>query len=142
MSRTSRGRVSVGIDVRGTKTAVLAVAVPGVEGLFRVGFPAQATLRAGHLLGQLPPVLARLRSELGLGARLAVGVSVPEVVDLDGLVATDVVIPGLTGDLREWVEIGVERVESDVRAAAHAEARAGAGRGFPSFGYVSIGTGI
>jgi glucokinase len=63
-------------------------------------------------------------------------------VDLDGLVATDVVVPGLTGDLKEWAEIGVECVESDVRAAAHAEAQAGAGRGFPSFGYMSIGTGI
>ena len=142
MSRTSRGRVSVGIDIGGTKTAVLAVALPGVEVLFREVFPTQATLGAAHLRGQLATILARLRSELGLRARLAVGVSVPELVDLDGLVATDVVIPGLTGDLREWVEIGVERVESDVRAAAHAEARAGAGRGFGSFGYVSIGTGI
>jgi glucokinase len=86
--------------------------------------------------------LARLRSELGPRERFPVGVSVPELVDLDGLVATDVVVPGLTGDLIEWVEIGVECVESDVRAAAHAEARVGAGRGFPSFGYMSIGTGI
>jgi glucokinase len=86
--------------------------------------------------------LARLRSELGARVRLPVGVSVPELVDLDGLVATDVVVPGLTGDLKEWAEIGVECVESDVRAAAHAEARVGAGRGFPSFGYMSIGTGV
>jgi glucokinase len=142
MSRTERGRVSVGIDIGGTKTAVLAVSLPGVDVLFREVFPTQATLGAARLRGQLATVLARLRAELGPHERLPVGLSVPELVDLDGLVATDVVVPGLTGDLKQWVEIGVQCVESDVRAAAHAEARAGAGRGFPSFGYMSIGTGI
>src|SRR5690242_4714488 len=142
MSRSERGRVSVGIDIGGTKTAVLAVTLPGVDVLFREAFPTQATLGAAHLRGRLATILARLRSELGRPARLPVGVSVPELVDLDGLVATDVVVPGLTGDLKEWVEIGVECVESDVRAAAHAEARVGAGRAFPSFGYISIGTGV
>src|SRR5215831_6653090 len=142
MSRATRGHVSVGIDIGGTKTAVLAVALPGADVLFREVFPTQATLGAAHLRGRLAAAVARLRSRLGLPARFPVGVSVPELVDLDGLVATDVVVPGLTGDLKEWAEIGVERVESDVRAAAHAEARVGAGRGFPSFGYLSIGTGI
>jgi glucokinase len=71
-----------------------------------------------------------------------VGISVPELVDLEGTVVTDVVIPGLSGDLKEWADVGVALVESDVRAAALAEARVGAGRVFPSFAYVSIGTGI
>jgi predicted NBD/HSP70 family sugar kinase len=142
MSRAERGRISVGVDIGGTKTALLAVALPGVDVLFREVFPTQATLGAAHLRGRLATVLAHLRSELGPHERFPVGVSVPELVDLDGLVATDVVVPGLTGDLKEWAEIGVECVESDVRAAAHAEARVGAGRGFPSFGYMSIGTGI
>jgi glucokinase len=142
MSRTERARVSVGIDIGGTKTAVLAVTLPGADVRFREVIPTQATLGAAQLRGRLATILARLRSELGARGRFPVGVSVPELVDLDGLVATDVVVPGLTGDLREWAEIGVGRVESDVRAAAHAEARVGAGRGFPSFGYMSIGTGI
>ena len=142
MSRTERGRVSVGIDIGGTKTAVLAVTLPGADVLFREVFPTQAALGAAHLRARLATILARLRSELGPRERFPVGVSVPELVDLDGLVATDAVVPGLTGDLKEWTEIGVECVESDVRAAAHAEARVGAGRGFPSFGYLSIGTGI
>jgi glucokinase len=134
--------VSVGIDIGGTKTAVLAVTLPGADVRFREVIPTQATLGAAQLRGRLATILARLRSELGTRVRFPVGVSVPELVDLDGLVATDVVVPGLTGDLKEWAEIGVECVESDVRAAAHAEARVGAGRGFPSFGYMSIGTGI
>src|SRR5262249_9460595 len=135
-------RVSVGIDIGGTKTAVLAVTLPGADVRFREVCPTQATLGAAQLRGRLATILARLRSQLGARVRFPVGVSVPELVDLDGLVATDVVVPGLTGDLKEWAEIGVERVESDVRAAAYAEARVGAGRGFPSFGYMSIGTGI
>jgi len=142
MSRTERGRVSVGIDIGGTKTAVLAVTLPGADVLFRDVIPTQATLGAARLRGRLATILARLRSELSPHQRFPVGVSVPELVDLDGLVATDVVVPGLTGDLKEWAEIGVECVESDVRSAAHAEARVGAGRGFPSFGYMSIGTGV
>ena len=142
MSRTERARVSVGIDIGGTKTAVLAVTLPGADVRFREVIPTQAILGAAQLRARLATIVARLHSELGARVRFPVGVSVPELVDLDGQVATDVVVPGLTGDLKEWAEIGVECVESDVRAAAHAEARVGAGRGFPSFGYMSIGTGI
>ena len=49
MSRTERGRVSVGIDIGGTKTAVLAVTLPDVEVLFRAVFPTRATLGAAQL---------------------------------------------------------------------------------------------
>jgi hypothetical protein len=97
---------------------------------------------ADRLRGELVAVLARLRSGLGLPAGLPVGVAVPELVDLDGLISTDVVVPGLPGDLREWTELGVVRVELDVRAAARAEAHVGSGRGFPSMAFMSIGTGI
>jgi glucokinase len=142
MGRPTRRRVAVGIDVGGTKTAVTAISLPGAEVLFREVIPTQATLGAGRIRSQLVMVLGRMRSELALSERPQVGVSVPELVDLDEQVVTDVVVPGLVGDLKEWTDIGVTRVESDVRAAAHAEAMAGAGRIFPSFAYVSIGTGI
>ncbi len=142
MSRAKNGRISVGVDIGGTKTAVLAVALPEVRVLFRTTFPTQAKLGAVNLRRQLVMTLGRLRSQLYLDERPPVGVSVPELVDLEGLVVTDVVVPGLTGDLKEWGDVGVVQVESDVRAAAHAEASAGAGRVFPSFAYVSIGTGI
>src|SRR5262249_56915037 len=108
------GGLGAGTAIGGTRGAVLAVGLRGVDVLSREVFPTQATLGAARLRGQLATVLARLRSELGLHARLPVGVSVPELVDLDGLVATDVVVPGLTGDLKQWVEIGVDCVESDV----------------------------
>ena len=142
MSRATTGRIVVGIDIGGTKTAVVAVSLPDADVVFREVIATQATHGAGRLRCKLVPVLARLRSELGLPERPPVGVSVPELVDLGGVVTTDVVIPGLAGDLKEWAELGVVGVESDVRAAACAEARVGSGRGFPSMAYVSIGTGI
>src|SRR5579859_454672 len=142
MSRANRGRVSVGIDIGGTKTAVLAAALPHLDVLFREVIPTDALEGAARLRGQLGVILARLRSELRLDERPPVGVSVPELVGLDGMVTTDVIVPGISGDLQEWTEVGVVCVESDVRAAAYAEASVGSGRGFPSFAYVSIGTGI
>jgi glucokinase len=139
---TSGGPIVVGVDIGGTKTAVVAVALPGADVIFRNVIATRAALGADRLRGELVTVLARLRSELGLSEPPPLGVSVPELVDLDGVVTTDVVVPGLAGDLKEWAELGVVRVESDVRAAASAEAQVGAGRGFPSIAYVSIGTGI
>ncbi len=137
-----KGPIVVGVDIGGTKTAVVAVALPDADVMFREVIATQAAHGAGRLRGELGTVLARLQSELRLRERPPVGVSVPELVDLDGVVTTDVVVPGLAGDLTEWAKLGVVRVESDVRAAASAEAQVGAGRGFPSIAYVSIGTGI
>src|SRR5215468_3348536 len=132
MNRASserRGQIVVGVDIGGTKTAVVAVALPDADVVFREVIATRAAYGAGRLRGELGTVLARLRSELGLREQPPVGVSVPELVDLDGVVTTDVVVPGLAGDLKEWTELGVVRVESDVRAAARAEAHAGVGRG-------------
>jgi glucokinase len=142
VNRGARTRIVAGVDIGGTKTAVLAVALPAVDVVFRAVFPTRATQGAARLRGELVTVLARLRSELGLRENPPVGVSVPELVDLDGLVTTDVVVPGLAGDLTAWAELGVVRAESDVRAAARAEASIGSGAGFRSLAYVSIGTGI
>jgi len=142
MSRATTGRIVVGVDIGGTKTAVVAVALPDADVMFREVIATQAPCGANRLRAELGRVLARLHSVLGLPDRPPVGVSVPELVDLDGVVTTDVVVPGLAVDLKEWAELGVVRVESDVRAAARAEAQVGAGRGFPSIAYISIGTGI
>jgi glucokinase len=136
------GRIVVGVDIGGTKTAVVAVALPDADVMFREVIATQSANGAGRLRGELVTVLARLWSELGLRERPPVGVSVPELVDLDGVVTTDVVVPGLAGDRTEWADLGVVRIESDVRAAARAEAHVGSGRGFPSLAYMSIGTGI
>ena len=137
-----RTRTVVGVDIGGTKTAVVAVIFPDVEVVFTEVFATQPMHGPTRLRDQLRAVVDRLQSDLGLHARPPVGVAVPELVDLNGRISTEVVVPGLAGDLREWAELGVVRVESDVRAAAQAEAQVGAGRGFPSLAFISIGTGI
>ena len=74
---------------------------------------------------------------------VGVGVVVPELVSPVGEVLTDVVIPGLSGDLASaWADLGVTAVEADVRGAALAEGRFGHGVGMASFAFVSVGTGI
>jgi len=82
-------------------------------------------------------------SELSVPEGASVGVAVPELVSPVGEVLTDGVIPGLTGDLlARWADMGLGVVESDVRAAAIAEAKFGLGAGLSSFVYVSVGTGV
>ena len=68
---------------------------------------------------------------------MAVGLAVCELVDPRGRVRS-----AETVDWRATHLGGFDRVESDVRAAALAEARFGAGRDEPDFLYVSVGTGI
>jgi glucokinase len=83
---------------------------------------------------------AALAAELG-GGRLPVGIALCELVDLDGRPAS--------GDTVDWrgldIEAGVGApsvvLEADVRAAALAEARFGAGVGISSFVFVVVGTG-
>src|SRR5258708_38498670 len=133
-----RDRIVVGVDIGGTKTAVVAVPLRDADVAFREVFATQAAAGARRLRGQLATVLASLQSTLALRERPPVGVSVPELVDLDGLVTTEVVVPGLAGDLKEWAELGVVRIESDVRAAACAEARVGSRRGVRPMAYASM----
>ena len=85
------------------------------------------------------PHWLRLRADRDVAAAVAV----PELVSPDGLVLTEVVIPGLAGDLTStWADLGVVAVESDVRAAAVAESAFGYGRTFDPFVFVSVGTGV
>src|SRR5262245_53972961 len=103
MNRASserRGQIVVGVDIGGTKTAVVALTLPGADVVFREVIATQATQGAARLRAELGTVLARLQSELGLRKQPPVGVSVPELVDLDEVVTTDVVVPGLAGDLK------------------------------------------
>jgi glucokinase len=69
---------------------------------------------------------------------------VAELVDLGGAIVSEAVIPGLANEdlVGRWSSQRRVVVESDVRAAALAEARLGAGRGHSSFAYISVGTGI
>ena len=140
MSAAGRA-IGLGLDIGGTKIAAASVDTDG-ESLVFESVPTEndAVLEAADRLIDRLTLAASGRGRAPAG----IGVAVPELVDSEGRVASRAVVPGLAGcDLhRRWASVGPVVVESDVRAAALAEARAGAGRDRVSFTYVSVGTGV
>jgi len=131
----------LGIDVGGTKTALALVDTDRGKIVAATTLATNASEGAQQLLNRLRSPVEQLRASAA--ESVAVGVGLPELVAPDGEVLSDVVVPGLTGDLvAAWAELGVVQVEADVRAAARAEARFGHGRQRSSFAYISVGTGI
>jgi glucokinase len=127
---------AVGIDVGGTKIAagLVDTATGAVLERRRV---ATRPERGG------PAVLAdcaELADELGAG-RLPVGIGLCELVDLDGRPASADTIDWLGLDVGGAIAAPRVVVESDVRAAALAEARFGAGAGVSPFLFAVVGTG-
>lgn len=125
--------IALGLDVGGTKIAAARVDVE------------RGTVVASRRRPTLPArgsdaVLADCRGlveELGEGA-VAAGLAMCELVDPAGRVRSAETVDWRDADLLATFDV----VESDVRAAALAEARFGAGRDEPDFLYVSVGTGI
>jgi glucokinase len=130
---------AIGIDVGGTKIlgGIVDVATGQVERELR-----QATMpeRGGDVV--LSSVVA-MASELAGEERYAVGIGLCELVDNDGKAIDAYRIDWRGLDVPvALASVGPALVESDVRAAALAEARFGAGRASPTFLYVTVGTGI
>jgi glucokinase len=135
----------IGVDVGGTKIAAGAVE-PG-RGIvaFRREMPTRSERGAAAVLADIETLAETIATELRRDGRvpLAIGIGVPEIVDATGHIRS--------AHLLDWSEIQlVDRlgaiapayIAADVRAAALAEARHGAGREFDSFAYISIGSGI
>ncbi|MEN3280287.1 MAG: glucokinase [Solirubrobacteraceae bacterium] len=133
--------LAVGIDVGATKVAAALVDVDAGAVVASARQPTDAA-RGGAAV--LEDCRALARSVAGDASVAAVGIAVCELVGVDGGVRS-----AETVDWRE-VDLGAAfgqlaafvRVESDVRAAAVAEARLGAGRAEPDFLYLSVGSGI
>ncbi|MDQ3410894.1 MAG: ROK family protein [Chloroflexota bacterium] len=136
---------AIGIDAGGTKIAggvvdlrtgqvTLARVIP--TGIERGGAAALDDAVA------LAHAIKREAAELGMRpARLGLGV--PELVDHQGrITASDVIFWEHLAVQEQFDAILPTIIESDVRAAALAEARYGAGRAFSLFAYVTVGTGI
>jgi glucokinase len=142
-----QGNCLIGVDVGGTKSAGGFLAMPDWEPLVRRVQPTSPE-RGGHaILDDVARLVRELQQEAadrGLHP-LGVGVGVAELVDRQGCVVSEATVPwkGLDVGSQLEAETGLPvRLEADVRAAASAEARLGAGRGFGTFLYVVVGTGI
>jgi predicted NBD/HSP70 family sugar kinase len=124
--------VALGLDVGGTKIAAARVHLERGAILAARRIPT-APERGSQAV--LADCLA-LAAELGDGVA-AIGLALCELVGPDGRVRSTETVDWRAADLSAF-----DRVESDVRAAALAEARFGAGRDEPDFLYVSVGSGI
>ncbi|MGH3658624.1 MAG: ROK family protein, partial [Micromonosporaceae bacterium] len=97
--------------------------------------PTQASLGGRFVLERCGRLVAELNRD-----RLPIGVGLCELIDRDGQIRSGVTVDWRRLDVA--AALGTVTLESDVRAAALAEARFGAGRGKESFLYLSIGTGV
>ncbi|MGH3217468.1 MAG: ROK family protein [Streptosporangiaceae bacterium] len=140
------GDAAIGVDVGGTKTAIGILDAATLSLLSSATIP---TRRTDGGTAVLRDIGAQIGVMTGRAARLSrhvrgVGLAVPEIVDPEGRITSGTVIP-------QWDQLAViellaapapVRIESDVRAAALAEAVLGAGQGLSYFIYMTVGTGI
>jgi glucokinase len=127
--------------VGGTKIALGLVGAGG-ELLQRARIENREAPDAGALLERVAAAARELVGSAGTAA-VAVGVGICELVDRSGEIRSAVTIPWTRADVDEALSpLGPVTVDADVRTAALAEARVGAGRPFGSFVYVTVGTGV
>jgi glucokinase len=128
----------VGIDVGATKLAAALVDLDAA----RISGPSarRPTLPERGPDAVLADCVALAREVAGDEPVAAVGLGVCEIVDPDGRVRSHVTVDWRDTDIEAaFAPLAPVRVESDVRAAALAEARRGRERDFL---YVSVGSGI
>jgi glucokinase len=136
---------AIGLDIGGTKIAAGVVLWPSGEILQRTIVPTKPA-RGGEAVLKDTLDLARHLYDWARGEGIEVagiGAGVAELVDCDGNVTSSCTIHWRDVPVQARLsEIAPAQVESDVRAAAVAEAMFGAGRGHRLFAYVTVGTGI
>jgi len=137
---------AIGVDVGGTKTAIGLLDAATLTLLAKTVIPTGRERGGEAVLRDVEEQVRSLDRHAGaLGRRVTgVGVVVPENVSVAGRITSSAVMPG-------WNELPVaERIgavapaviDSDVRAAALAEARLGAGRDYDFHVFMTISTGI
>lgn len=141
-------KIWVGIDVGGTKTAVvLSSQLPEV--LARVEFATRPAKGPQHTINQIRKAIPDLLTQLGMdrNAIERVGVSCGGPLDrVQGIIQTP-------PNLATWVNVPIKSilesefkveclVENDANAGAVAEHRFGAGKGFDHMVFLTMGTGL
>jgi glucokinase len=136
---------AIGVDVGGTKIAAGLVTVPDGRVVARTTRPTLPTRGGKAILADVIAAIEHLRSEAER-LRLSlcgIGLGVAELVDARGRIVSNATLDWQDRDVLAAFEGGLPACcEADVRCAALAEARVGAGRGQRSFLYITIGTGI
>jgi glucokinase len=135
----------IGLDVGGTKTVGGIVSLPEGDVLARRIILTRPNRTGGAVLADVFGIARELCEEAArMGAGIdGIGVGVAELVDQEGNVSSSETIRWCGLPVREKLsELAPTVVESDVRAAALAEATLGAGSPFRLFVYVTVGTGI
>jgi glucokinase len=138
---------AIGVDVGGTKAAAGLVQLPEGRILARC-LQATDAHRGGKAV--LADVMEQVRALQVESRKLSVepvvvGLAAAELVSKEGSVLSDATIrwKGMSVGEELQAHTGLPAIiDADVRAAARAEAHLGAGRGFESFLYITIGTGI
>jgi glucokinase len=129
---------AIGVDVGGTKIAAAVVNVRDGTVVRRVETPTLPDRGGAAVLADCAALVERL----AVPVDSPVGIGLCELVGLDGTPQSAVTIDWRDLDIADAFGARAAVVESDVRAAAIAEARFGAARPFSIVLYLSVGTGI
>ncbi|MFO0915363.1 MAG: ROK family protein [Pirellulales bacterium] len=138
--------VVLGVDLGGTKIAA-GIVTAGGQIVARRRTPTDPQLGGDEVLSRVLSLIESLMDDVKAASSrpVGVGLGVAELVDPGGAIVSEATFPWSGYDLRGAIERVAHcpvQVEADVRAAAQAESRWGAGRSLHSFVYVTIGTGI
>ncbi|MCP4508320.1 MAG: ROK family protein [Fuerstiella sp.] len=135
---------AIGLDVGGTKTTGAIVTAEG-QIVMHQTIPTLPQ-RGGEAVAQDVYDLAKQlhdSSDVASSKPTGIGVSLCELVSNSGEIVSDATIKWRQIDIRRRLSsLAPTTIEADSRAAALCEAQYGAGRQFPIFLYVTIGTGI
>ena len=143
--RHPQGRYALGIDVGGTKVAGGIVDLVSGAVIARRQVATESARGGAAILADAVALARGLQAEAGrLGLPVqALGLGVAELVDRKGRVFSAHRIRWSGLDVAgAFAGVLPTVVSADVRAAALAEARFGAGRGLTDFYFVTIGTGV
>ena len=138
--------ITMGIDIGATKVIAGSVDLGTGSVLHSEQIPALPARDPATVLDDIVDLAVRVRNSvehesISIGG---LGIGIAEIVDPAGNITTR--------DTFDWLDLPVHErfseiaspvvIDSDVRVAANAEARFGAGRNLDSFAYITIGSGI